>query len=344
MKDKTVNEVLRVLHKHKTDLILRNKIRRTGVGFKIKDGKVTEDVGIIIFVRNKPSIQALLEERTEPVPKEIEGYKTDIINIPLGFTPRLNRLLLTSVLLDDLRHRPFSGGAAIINATGEPATGTLGMVVNKSGVSDKLYAITNNHVGANEDVEGVEPPTARKGDPITQPGAHGGGRVPDDVIANLSEWNRLKPSSPNNVNYYDFAMAEITAESKAMAKPYEIMGIGKVRGIEEIHLGDKVMKRGRTTQKTIGRVTAVAIESTVDYQGYPCNFMDQVAITGIPETTPFSLPGDSGSIIVSANKISGRNSYGVKALLFAGGRSEDGIDHTIASPIKRIADDFDLDI
>ena len=42
--DKTVNEVLKVLHKHKTDLILRNKIRRTGVGFKIKDGKVTEDV------------------------------------------------------------------------------------------------------------------------------------------------------------------------------------------------------------------------------------------------------------------------------------------------------------
>ena len=93
MKDKTVSEVLKVLHKHKTDLMLRSKVRRTGVGFKIKDGKVTEDVGIIIFVRNKPSIQALLEERTEPVPKEIEGYKTDIINIPLGFTPRLNRLL-----------------------------------------------------------------------------------------------------------------------------------------------------------------------------------------------------------------------------------------------------------
>lgn len=91
MRDKTVNEVLKVLHKHKTDLILRNKVRRTGVGFKIKDGKVTEDVGIIIFVRNKPSVQALLEDRTEPVPKEIEGYKTDIINIPLGFTPRLNR-------------------------------------------------------------------------------------------------------------------------------------------------------------------------------------------------------------------------------------------------------------
>lgn len=65
-------------------------------------------------------------------------------------------------------------------------------------------------------------------------------------------------------------------------------------------------------------------------------------ITGIPETTPFSLPGDSGSFIVSADKNSRNNSYGVKALLFAGGRGDDWIDHTIASPIGRIADDFEV--
>jgi hypothetical protein len=345
MKGKIVKDALKVLRKNKPDLIARNKVRRTGIGFKIKNGKVTDEVGIVIFVRYKPSVEALLEQRTEPVPKEIEGYKTDIINIPTGFTPRLSPLLLTSVLPDDLRHRPFSGGVAIINSTGEPATGTLGLIVNRSGgSSNKLCAITNNHVGANEDVEGLSTPSARKGDPITQPGAHGGGRVPGDVIANLSEWNKLKPSSPTNVNYYDFAMAEITTESTEMARPYEVMDIGKVRGIEDIQLGDKVMKRGRTTQKTIGRVTAVAVETTVDYQGYPCNFVDQVAITGIPETTPFSLPGDSGSVIVSADKNSRSNSYGVKALLFAGGRGDDGIDHTIASPIRRIADDFDLKI
>ncbi len=80
------------------------------------------------------------------------------------------------------------------------------------------------------------------------------------------------------------------------------------------------------------------------YQGYPCNFVDQAVITGIPEMTPFSLPGDSGSVIVSADKNSRNNSYGVKALLFAGGRGDDGIDHTIASPIGRIAEEFHLKI
>ena len=122
-------------------------------------------------------------------------------------------------------------------------------------------------------------------------------------------------------------MAEITGESKAMAQPYEIMGIGKVRGIEEIHLGDKVMKRGRTTQKTMRK-------------SYSCGNRRYCLITRdihvilwiklplqeFQRQHRFRYQGIQGSVIVSANKSSGRNSYGVKALLFAGGRSEDGID------------------
>lgn len=325
-------------------MVLHNKVRRMGVGYKIKDGKVTDEIGIVIFVRYKPSVQKLLELGVEPIPKEIEGYKTDIVDIPLGFVPSISRLLLTAALPDDLRHRPFLGGVAINNVTGVPATGTLGMIVEKSESSDKLYLITNNHVAANEDVEGLEPPSARIGDPITQPGAHGGGAVPQDVIATLSEWNRLKPTIPGSANFYDFAMAEITGESTAFARPYEINEIGRVEGMEDIDLGDRVLKRGRTTRKTVGRVVAVDIETTVDYQGIPCNFTDQVVIVGVPETTPFSLSGDSGSIIVSAEKNMETNSFGAKALLFAGGPTDEGIDLTVASPIKRIASDFNLRI
>jgi hypothetical protein len=82
---------------------------------------------------------------------------------------------------------------------------------------------------------------------------------------------------------------------------------------------------------------------TVDYSGYPCDFTDQWVIVGDPTSNPFSLPGDSGSVIVSAEKDS-TGSYPVKALLFAGGQGSDGIDHTIASPIKRIVKDFKLKI
>lgn len=336
-------DIANVIKKHRRTLVSNHKVRRTGVGFKIKDGKITDDIGIVIFVRYKPSIEVLTQLNIEPIPKRLEGVVTDIVEIPTGFMPRISRLLTPAVVPDDLRHRPFAGGEAIINAKGEPATGTLGLVVQKSNDPSKLYCITNNHVGANEDVEG-QPPTATKGDPWTQPGAHGGGSIPDDVIAKLDSWNRLNPSGSDSSNYYDFSLGEITSTSKQDAEAYKIVDLGEVKGMEDINLGDSVMKRGRTTLKTAGRVTAVSIQTTVDYQGIPCNFEEQVDITGVPETTPFSLPGDSGSVIVSSKKKTGANTYIAKALLFAGGKGSDGIDHTIASPIKRIAADFNLKI
>ena len=345
MKDKEFKSIQKVIQTRKSDLIIRNKVRRTGIGYKIKDGKITDEVGILVFVRWKPSIQALLDQKIEPVPKVIDGYKTDVINLPLGFTPRISRLLTTSVLPDDLRHRPFEGGCAIINSTGEPATGTLGLIVKKSSdTSDKRFIITNNHVGANEDVEGLTPPGARKGDPITQPGAHGGGQDPQDTIAVLDSWNRLKPSAPGSVNFYDFSMAKIIPEAKAFARAYQVMDIGSVKGVKDINLGDSVMKRGRTTRKTVGKVVAVSVETTIDYRGFPCGFEDQVVVVGVPETIPFSLAGDSGSVIVSAKKDPNSHAHPVEALLFAGGTTDEGLDFTIGSPIMRIAQDFSLDI
>jgi hypothetical protein len=71
------------------------------------------------------------------------------------------------------------------------------------------------------------------------------------------------------------------------------MDKGAVKGNGDINLGDKVMKRGGSKVKTVRRVTAVSVQTTIDYQGIPCSFEDQVAITGIPETRGFSLPGDS---------------------------------------------------
>jgi len=343
MKKKDFRSIYKVIQTHKSDLISRNKVRRTAIGYKIKDGRITDEVGILVFVRSKPSIQTLLDQKIEPLPKEIEGYKTDVINVPLGFIPRISRLLAATVLPDDLRYRPFSGGCAIINARGEPATGTLGIIVRKSN-SDKLYAITNNHVGANEDVEGLDPPAATKGDPITQPGAHGGGHDPEDTIALLDSWNRMKPIAPSSENHYDFSMSKITTEALAFAKPYEVMEIGSVKGVNEINLGDLVLKRGRTTRKTLGRVVAVAVETSVEYGAIPCNFVDQVAIVGVPESVPFSLGGDSGSVIISKQKDPTTHAHVVQALLFAGGQTAEGLDFTLGSPIMKIVEDFDLDM
>ena len=48
-----------VIKKHRRTLVSHHKVRRTGIGFKIKDGKITDDLGIVIFVRYKPSVEVL---------------------------------------------------------------------------------------------------------------------------------------------------------------------------------------------------------------------------------------------------------------------------------------------
>jgi hypothetical protein len=326
--NKEAQSVAKIIQKRRSELLYDYRIRQTAVGYKIKDGKLTDEIGIIAFVSKKQDESKLRSLQIEPIPKHIEGVVTDVQTV--RFFPRI---------ADDSRYRPIAGGIATIRHPSR-YVGTLGLIIRKAG---KLYGITNNHVGANEDVLGMRPLAAKKGDPWVQPST---GSVPRDLIARLHRWNRLKPQSPGNVNYYDFAMGEIVNPGLAGAKSNEIKDIGLVKGIEDISLGDKVMKRGRTTLKTTGRVIAVNARVYVPYQGYNCDFTDQVLIIGDPDpNVPFSLGGDSGSCIVSSEPDGRSNAHKAKALLFAGGENEEtGFDETVASPIRKVARDFGLRI
>jgi hypothetical protein len=328
MARKETQHIANLIQKRRSELISSYRIRQTAVGYKIKDGKLTDDVGIIIFVSKKQDESKLRALQIEPIPKHIEGVITDVQSI--RFFPRM---------ADDAKYRPIEGGIATIRYPSE-YVGTLGLIIRKG---NRLYGITNNHVGANEDVLGMRPPAARKKDPWVQPS---NGSVPKDLIARLYKWNRLKPQGPGNINYYDFAMGEIVNPGLSDAKYNEIKDIGLVKGIEDINLGDKVTKRGRTTLKTTGRVIAVNARVYVPYQGYNCDFAEQVTIIGDPDPKiPFSLGGDSGSLIVSSESDVRTQAHKAKALLFAGGENEEtGFDETTASPIRKIVQDFGLKI
>ena len=331
---KDIKRIATILKQRKSELVSRSKVRQLGVGYKIKDGKITDTVGLVVYVSKKPDEATLQNQQIKPIPKEIDGVVTDVIEVK--FTPR--------VVPDDGRHRPISGGIATIRSP-EPASGTLGLVIRKGrGANSRLYGITNNHVGASEDVEGMTPPPAKKGDPWVQPGAHGHGTAPGDTIAKLYKWKKMKPSGPGKMNYYDFAMGQIVAGGLPGALSNEITEIGKVKGIQDITLDDRVMKRGRTTLKTVGKVVQLIVPPgtvSVTYNGFPCDFTDQAVIVGDPDPmVPFSLAGDSGSMVVSADSDTRSNTFAAKALLFAGGPTSDGIDLTVASPVKRIAKDF----
>jgi putative intracellular protease/amidase len=150
----------------------------------------------------------------------------------------------------------------------------------------------------------------------------------------------LRTQGPGKINYYDLAIGELVEPGLSRGiKANEIKDIGQVAGAEEIHLGDIVMKRGR-------RVIATDARFYVQYRGFNCDFEDQVAIIGHPNPVkPFSLQGDSGSVVVSAKRDLNSNAHKLKALLFAGGENnETGFDETFAGPVKRILRDFNLKI
>jgi len=315
-----------------------------GYGFKVVGGKVTREEAIVFYVRKKLPEAQLRRLGVNIVPRTIKGFKTDVVEVPEGFKVRQ----------DDARYRPVLGGVAGINFR-EKATGTLGII------SSDGELLSNNHVLACGATTLNQP--CEKGDCITQPGFHGNAVYPDDCIAELDRWVPVAvQGTPNECraanavvglanrlleilgrrgrlmyvlvkpeNYVDAAVAKVKPDIEF--RPLEIVDIGKVSDtLESLELGDKVMKRGRTTLLTKGYVAAVNVE--VDVQGYAgdstAHFVDQVAIYSEEEGKPYSAPGDSGSVIITENR-------NIGGLLFAGGRDSFGNDVTLANRIEHVS-------
>ncbi len=216
------------------------------------------------------------------------------------------------------RQRPLRIGCSVGHV--KVTAGTLGAFVRPRR-GGALAILSNNHVLANEN-------RAKKGDGILQPGAYDAGQDPHDIVATLGSFPRLKRSGTNRV---DCAMAELTGGVDANTTA--MRGLGKLKGIGDAFLdeGAQVAKIGRTTGKTRGRVTAFELDEVyVDFDIGALRFDDQIEIEG---DGPFSDGGDSGSLIVGAD----RRAVG---LLFAGsdqgGANGQGL--TYANPIRAVLD------
>jgi hypothetical protein len=207
--------------------------------------------------------------------------------------------------------------------------GTLGCFVRRRSGEGGLCILSNNHVLANEN-------RGKKGDSILQQGAFDGGKKPDDIVARLVDFARLKRQGINKV---DCAIAEITGNPGA--KLTKLRGLGNLVGLgdEFIDEGDSVAKIGRTTGLTRGRVTAFELDNVVvGFDIGNLRFDNQIEIEGADDSA-FSDGGDSGSLIVSSDK------RGI-ALLFAGsdqgGTNGKGL--TYANPLRAVLDALKIDL
>ncbi len=208
-------------------------------------------------------------------------------------------------------------------STGHPSitAGTIGCRVTKNG---KVYALSNNHVYAASN-------NASMNDAVIQPGSFDGGSSPADDIGTLSAYVPIVFSLAAN-NVVDAAIAESSTADLDNATPSNGYGTPKSTTITAA-VNMRVMKYGRTTQQTKGRVQAINATVNVNYGGPGlARFVNQIVIGG----GGFSAGGDSGSLIVVEK---GGDKLKPVGLLFAGSSSV-----TIANPIDPVLNAFGVTV
>jgi hypothetical protein len=222
----------------------------------------------------------------------------------------------------DKRERPAQGGVSIGHL--DVTAGTLGGLVcgpAREQDENSILILSNNHVLAAIN-NGV------RGDHIVQPGTYDGGACHRDCIATLERFVPID-FSDGGVNYVDCAVA-LPYDTSDVS--FEIHDIGLPNLAETYTLtpddvvhATKVQKTGRTTQHTVGYVSAIDWKGTVLYEWDPAYFESQVVVESL-DGTPVALGGDSGSLVLT---MEGK----ICALLFAGPTSGT---HYIANRIGEV--------
>lgn len=223
------------------------------------------------------------------------------------------------------RTRPLLIGASTEHV--DVTAGTIGGFVTRGGAT---YLLSNNHVLANEG-------QATAKDWILQPGAYDDGTEPTARAARLRYWIKLTTKGTNVV---DAALAAVEKTVTFDAARLRGISSGKDKtlaglGPAFVDEGETVLKIGRTTGATKGRVTAFDVDNViVSYDIGNLRFDNQIEIEGTGRTA-FSDGGDSGSLIVNAG-------MEAVALLFAGGETggANGRGLTYANPLHRVLADL----
>jgi len=321
------------LDENKSNLLKKANVVAVGVGLKTVAGVTTDEICVIVSVKEKLPIEKL--SAADVIPQSFGAIKTDVIET--------GEIVALKERSDWWRPYPAGVSAGHKDIT----AGTLGAFVKRG---DTILLLSNNHVFANSNEASV-------GDAIFQPGRVDGGRE-EDTIANLLDYvpisfsgdtapicpiakkvekiinsiGRLLKSShkfslskaaePGDPNKVDCAIATpINPEDMELV----ILEIGHVKGVAEATLGTAVQKSGRTTAYTQDTVIQIHVTAQVNYGGPIAIFEDQIMAGAM------SQGGDSGSLVLDMFN----NAVG---LLFAGSDSV-----TLMNPIRYVLDGLGIE-
>lgn len=319
------NKIRQAKQNYQEALFSKPNVNGVGIGYKVSNGVVTDELSVICLVTKKTSNlpQAAL------IPSAVDGVVTDVVQV--------GEIV---ALANTGRYRPALGGVSIGHYS--ITAGTLGVVVRDKATGTRLI-LSNNHVLANSN-------DANLGDAILQPGPADGGQIATDQIAVLERFEPIVFSSePGTCSIASMfagvgnAIAKALGSSHrvetvrqqqatnridaALARPLndadvidDIIDIGPITGTVPPALGMAVRKSGRTTGYTTGTINTMDASVDVSYgAGRTARFEGQLVAGGM------SQGGDSGSLVVDGNS---NNAVG---LLFAGSTST-----TIFCPIEEV--------
>jgi len=306
--EKGLARALQAQERHTNDLMGKNGVVGTAVGLDARGRHVVK-----VYVAAAQDAAGIAKQLDGvPVAVQVTGYIV-ALKRPDGKGPPgggKNKIDPTARF-----DRPVPIGVS----TGHPdiTAGTIGCRVT-DGTS--VFALSNNHIYANENLANI-------GDPVIQPGTFDGGVSPADDIGTLFDYVTIDFDGGGNM--IDAAIALTSADDVGNSTPSN--GYGTPRSVTaDASVGMKVLKYGRTTSQTEGRVDGINATFDIFYTTGVARFVGQIVIT----PGGFSAGGDSGSLIVAKDKKGkreGPDHLKPVGLLFAGSAT-----HTIANPIDAV--------
>ena len=294
------------------------RITLIDLGWKVRDGKLTNELAVRFHIRNKPkgpTYEAFSIQHPELVlPSETElSFPVDYIEA--SYDSQLwGSYPPTEIMQRDQIFNPLQGGISISNEW-EYGYGTLGGLVKDRLTGFKMI-LSAWHVLAYSAY-------TRPGLRILQPGLGDGGTSQNTVA-------RFTRHAMNQG--IDAAVAKLEDNRSTLDEEYEI---GAVTGVIEPMLDMQVIKSGRASRVTQGIVSGIEGEQPIWYGGFQRKIRHIVHISQRLEGSEVSRGGDSGSwwLDEATNKVS--------ALHIAGNNYPE---YALAISMPKVLDALDVDI
>lgn len=256
---------------------------------------------------SKPGIQSAAEVFGIP---EFREMPIDIAHLSIGtVAPQNFGMPQFHGTYGELRRRvrPIHSGLSV-GREGESLKGTIGPILFDP-ASRRAFVVSNNHVLASSSgsLAGVmvPPQPAARGDDVVQPsiGEPAAAGTDADEFGELFDFVPLAYVSGNGdsldtVNEMDIAIAEVVEPEHRLTAQIPYLGPAGQPApatgvISALEAGEIVMKVGRTTGLTYGRVIQGGAMLRLPYPQGPA------ILTGQIITTHMSASGDSGSLVLN---------------------------------------------